>query len=98
MVVKDENDFEISEFYRSRIFEKVENLMNILKISKKNRKVSRLGKEREEKKRRRALALRVIRAETRLTVYRSLPYARSTIRDQEWTREKWYTTTQKKSS
>ena len=33
MVVKDENDFEISEFYRLWIFEKVENLMKLLKIS-----------------------------------------------------------------
>ena len=38
------------------------------------RKISRLRKKREEKKRGRAPALRVIRAETRLTVYRSLPY------------------------
>ena len=39
MVVKDENDFEISEFYRSRTFGKVENLMIFFdffsKVSKK---------------------------------------------------------------
>ena len=31
MVVKDENDFEISEFYKLWIFEKVENFIYILK-------------------------------------------------------------------
>ena len=35
MVVKYENDFEISEFYRLWIFEKVENFMEFLKIFKK---------------------------------------------------------------
>ncbi len=35
MVVKDENDFEISEFYRSRTFGKVEKLMKFLLFFKK---------------------------------------------------------------
>ena len=74
MVMKDEIDFEISEFYRSRTFGKVENMMNILKFFKifenikiRNKKIRKKGKMRG------APALRVIRAETRLTVYRSLP-------------------------
>ena len=77
MVVKDKIDFEISEFYRSRTFEKVE----ILMIFSKNhffRKLSRLRRESEKKRRKEerggSPALRVIRAETRLTVYRWLPY------------------------
>ena len=32
--MKDENDFEISEFYRSRTFGKIENLMKFLIFSK----------------------------------------------------------------
>ena len=34
MVLKDENDFEISEFYRSRTFQKIEKWCDFLKISK----------------------------------------------------------------
>ena len=70
MVVKYVNDFEIPEFYRSRTFAKVKKLMKFLK----NFKILEIfRKKREEKKRVRAPALRVTRAETRLTVYRSLP-------------------------
>ena len=71
MVVNDEIDFEISEFYRLWMFEKVENLMTFSKNVKIEEEIRR-----EKKKRRdggRTLALRVIRAETRLTVHRSLP-------------------------
>ena len=73
MVVKDENDFEISEFYRLWILEKVENLMKFLIFFQIFRKFSRLKRKDKRRKRGRAPALRVIRAETRLTVYRSLP-------------------------
>ena len=63
MVLKCENDFEISEFYRSRTFAKVENDERFfLEISIFRKMIAR-G----------APALRVPRAVTRLTVYRSLP-------------------------
>ena len=77
MGVKHENGFEISEFYRSRFSEKVANFI-IIKKSKQNiRQIPRFkGKQEEkieERRKERAPALRVTRAETRLTVYRSLP-------------------------
>ena len=52
MVVKGENDFEISEFYRSRTFGKVENLMKMLIFFSKFSKVSKIKKEkiREEER------------------------------------------------
>ena len=57
------NDLEIPEFYPSRTFEKVEKMMRFFwKIP--NFRENDSG---------RAPALRVTRAETRLTVYRSLP-------------------------
>ena len=51
MVVKDENDFEISEFYRLWIFEKVEKLMFFLIFSRFS-KIFKIKKEkiREEKR------------------------------------------------
>ena len=70
MVMKDEIEFEILEFYRSRIFEKVENLMKFLKKFKIFENFRDLERKKEEKKRGKSPALRVIRAETRLTVYR----------------------------
>ena len=62
------NDFEISEFYWVYFFLKVENGENFLKFSKKW-KMKAVGGG--------APALRVPRAETRLTVYRSLQYRNS---------------------
>ena len=50
MVLKYENDFEISEFYRSRIFEKVGNWMKLLIFFQKNGNISRSRRESEKKK------------------------------------------------
>ena len=47
------------------------------------RKFSRLKRKREGEKRGRAPALRVIRAETRLTVYRSLPYQNNRKKEEQ---------------
>ena len=66
MVLKDENDFEISEFYQPRTFEKVENDA-ILRKFQNFWEIIAGG----------APALRVSRAVTRLTVHRSLPYRNS---------------------
>ena len=63
MVLKFENDFKISEFYRSQTFQKIEKWWDFLKISN-FRKMKAGG----------APALRVPRAETWVTVDRSLPY------------------------
>ena len=66
IVLKCENDFEISEFYRGQTF------------SSKVEKLSFLGNfEFWEMVAGGAPALRVTRAETWLTVYRSLPYRNS---------------------
>ena len=63
----------------SKLFKNVEKMIKFLKISKFS-KIIKIEKEiRKEKKKIREAgrtpALRVIRAETRLTVYRSLPYS-----------------------
>ena len=86
--MKDEIDFEITEFYRLYIFEKVEILMFFFENFQNFPKNQDL-KQKEKKEKMRAPALRVIRAETWLTVYRSLPYARSSIRNQDGRQQKW---------
>ena len=67
MVLKYENDFKISEFYRSRTFVKVE----------KSGAFSEQFQIFWKMLAGRAPALRVSRAVTRLTVHRSLPYRNS---------------------
>ena len=66
-LMKSRNDNAMEKFYRLRTFQKLVFLVEISKISKKIRK-------NDNSLEGTAPALRVIRAGTRLTVHRSLPY------------------------
>ena len=69
-LIKHENDNATENFYRVQVFQKLSFLVEFSKISKN------LGKF-ENSHERGVSALRVIRAGTRLTVRRSLPYGNS---------------------